>query len=81
MASSGRGDARTAQQGSGRLASGPDCCIVLLHNYSMKFQIDSNLNWSKNGLLVLENFQIKYGRVGIEIGNKFPHWSFSTFKT
>jgi hypothetical protein len=35
-------------------------------------QIDSNLNWSKDGVLLLENFQIKYGHVDIEIRNKFP---------
>jgi hypothetical protein len=31
----------------------------------------------KAGLLVLENPQIKYGHVDIEIRNKFSHWSFS----
>jgi hypothetical protein len=28
---------------------------------------------------VLENFQIKYGCVGIEMSKKCPHWRFSKF--
>jgi hypothetical protein len=30
--------------------------------------------------MLLENFKIKYGRVGIERRNKFPHWGFSKFR-
>jgi hypothetical protein len=30
---------------------------------------------------LLKNFLIKYGHVGIEIRKKFPHWSFSKFRT
>jgi hypothetical protein len=42
-------------------------------------------NWfelirSKGDPLLLEHFQIKYGSVGIELRNKFPHWVFSKFR-
>jgi hypothetical protein len=35
----------------------------------------------KRSLVLLKKFQIKCRRVGIEIRNKFPHWSFSKFGT
>jgi hypothetical protein len=47
--------------------------------YSNIFQTYLNLNWSKDGLLLLKSFQINYGCVDIEIGNKLPHCSFSNF--
>jgi hypothetical protein len=59
--------------------SGPG--TVPLFNYSKIFQTDLNLNHSKYGLLLLKIFEIKYGSVYIEIRNKFPYWSFSTFGT
>jgi hypothetical protein len=31
--------------------------------------------------MLLKKFQIKYVRVGIEIRNKLPHWSFAKFET
>jgi hypothetical protein len=33
----------------------------------------------KYGIMLLENFKIKYGRVCIKIRNNFPHWSFLKF--
>jgi hypothetical protein len=35
------------------------------------------LIWLKDGLPMLENFQIKYGLVGNEITNNVPYWNFS----
>jgi hypothetical protein len=34
---------------------------------------------SKDGLPLLETFQIKYGLVGNYIRNNFPYWNFSKF--
>jgi hypothetical protein len=48
-------------------------------NYLNIFQTDLNLNWSKDGLLLFEIFQIKYESVDIEIRNKFSHWSLQKF--
>jgi hypothetical protein len=45
------------------------------------FPTFSNLNLSKDGLLVLQNFEIKYGRVYTKIRRKTPHWSSSKFRT
>jgi hypothetical protein len=42
-------------------------------------QIDSNLQWFKTYLPLLEKFQLKYVFVENEIRNNVPHWSFSKF--
>jgi hypothetical protein len=55
---------RSAEYRGGRaLTSGPALSTVPIFNYSNDFQMVSNLNWSKNDLLMLKNFQIKYGHV------------------
>jgi hypothetical protein len=40
-------------RGAGRMTSGPASAAVPILNYSNDFQMNPNLNWSKNGLLLL----------------------------
>jgi hypothetical protein len=42
------------------LTGGPGRSTTPLSIYSNIFQTFLNLNWSKDGLLVLESFEIKY---------------------
>jgi hypothetical protein len=47
----------------------------LFKNFSNKFKLIQ----SKDGLLVLGKFQIKYVFVDNEIRSNFPYWNFSKF--
>jgi hypothetical protein len=44
------------------------------------FQTYSNLTWSKQGLLEVENFERKYGFEDIEMMNNFFHRNFFRFE-
>jgi hypothetical protein len=60
---------------------GPACCHIADFIF---FKYSSNwfeLIWSEGDPLVLEKFQIKYGRVDIELRSKFSYWIFSKFRT
>jgi hypothetical protein len=51
--------------GAGRRLTGGPAWYAQFHFPFFKcFQTDLNLNWSKDGILMLEHFQIKYGVVG-----------------
>jgi hypothetical protein len=65
----------------GCTGGGPACCHIA---YFIFFKYSSNwfeLIWSEGDPLVLEKFQIKYGRVDIELRSKFSYWIFSKFRT
>jgi hypothetical protein len=71
-----RGDgtiARRNRGGGGGWRVGPALYSVTSNGF--KFEL------VKCGLMLLKKFQIKYGCVGIEIRNKFPHCIFSNFGT
>jgi hypothetical protein len=46
---------------------------------NLEFSTNSNLQWFKTYLPVLQKFQINYGFVETEIRNNFPYWEFSKF--
>jgi 4-amino-4-deoxy-L-arabinose transferase-like glycosyltransferase len=52
-------------------------CLFLINS---NFQTNSNLQWFKTHLLLLKNFQIKYGFERFEERNNFLHRNFFRFE-
>jgi hypothetical protein len=67
-------------RGAGSLTGWPGCRTVPLFIFQI-FSMDSKLNWSIGGLLLPQNFNIKYILVDNHMRNKLPSRSFSKFKS
>jgi hypothetical protein len=69
-----------SRNGSWGVCYGPGLVKSAFSELNQIFSNGLELILSKDGLLVLENFQIKHGCAGNQIRNNFPYWNFSKFR-